>query len=149
VKGHPRVIGYLQRAVNHEFNAARQYTLQAVQAEVWGMTPLAGELRQGVQEEIRHAEVFIRRMLLLGVTPHDGQGRALPVGRSHAELLRFGLATEADAIRFYEEARLFCKRIGDAEQHEAFVRILADEVRHYQELKRQLEVLGSEADMRT
>jgi bacterioferritin len=142
MKGHPRVIGFLQRAVNHEFNAAQQYTLQAVQAEAWGMNRLAAELREGVLEEIRHAEAFIRRMYALGVTPRAGQPRAPQVGRTHAEMLRFGLATEADAIRLYEEACVFCERIGDGEHREVFARILADEMRHYRELERQMKALG-------
>lgn len=143
MKGHPRVIGYLQRAVNHEFNAAQQYTLQAVQAEVWGMKPLTDKLREGVREELRHAEEFLRRMYALGVTPHAGQPRAPQVGRSHAELLRFGLATEAEAIRLYREACQFCERIADVDNREIFARILQDEVHHHQELERQLQALGA------
>lgn len=143
MKGHPRVIGYLQRAVNHEFSAAQQYTLQAVQAEAWGLKPLADELREGVREELRHAEVFLRRMVALGVSPHAGQPRALQAGRSHAELLRFGMATESDAIRLYAEARQFCDRIADVDNRDIFARILEDEVHHYQELERQLQALGA------
>jgi bacterioferritin len=141
VKGHPRVIGYLQRAVNHEFNAAQQFTLQAVRAEVWGLPQLAAELREGALEEIRHAEQFIRRMYALGVTPHIGQPRTPPVGRTHAEILRFGLATEAEAIRLYEEACVFCRRIGDESQVELFARILEDERQHYRELLQRLEAI--------
>lgn len=143
MKGHPRVIGYLQRAVNHEFNAAQQYTLQAVQAEVWGLKALADELREGVREEVRHAEIFITQMLRLGVTPHAGQPRAPQIGRTHADILRFGMATEADAMRLYSEAAEYCARIDDRDNHEVFARILADEEHHYQGLERQLLALGS------
>lgn len=142
MNGHPRVLGYLQRAVNHEFTAAQQYTLQAVQAEALGMPALAEQLRQGVHEELRHAEAFLRRMVALGATPHAGQPRAPQVGRSHPELLRFGLATEGEAIRLYEEACRYCERIGDLEDSALFGHILADEVQHYLELKRQLQALG-------
>jgi bacterioferritin len=106
------------------------------------MKPLAEELRQGVQEEIRHAEVFIQRMYALGVTPHAGQPRAPQIGRSHSELLRFGLATEADAIRLYTEAAQFCQRMGDVENYGVFSRILDDEIHHHQDLERQLAALG-------
>jgi bacterioferritin len=135
MKGHPRVIGYLQRAMNHEFNAAQQYTLQAVQAESWGLLRLAAELREGVLEEIRHAEALIRCMCTLGVAPRVGQPRAPQVGRSHAEMLRFCLATEGDAIRLYKEASEFCEQIGDEKHMEVFARILADEKRHYMKLE--------------
>ncbi len=142
MKGHPRVIGYLQRAVSHEFSAAQQYVLQAAQAESWGMQQLAAELRQDVKEELCHAETFIRRLLALGVTPRAGELRAPGVGRSHEEMLRLGLATEAEAIRLYGEARWFCERIGDDENRQVFARILEDEEDHYQELERQLTALG-------
>jgi bacterioferritin len=140
---HPRVIGYLQRALNHEFSAAQQYTLQAVQAEAWGLQSLATELREGVQEELRHAEVFIARMYAAGVTPHAGQPRAPRIGSSHADMLRSGLATEQDAIRLYREAGIFCQRSGDHENFAVFSRILADEEQHRQDLERQLVALGA------
>lgn len=141
--GHPRVIGYLQRAVSHELNAAQQLILQAVQAEALGLLPLAAELRQGMREEILHAEDFIRRMLQLGVTPRTGSSGAFPVGRTHAELLRFGVETEAAAIRLYREACECCERIGDQDNYNLFARILEDERQHYQSIERALQALGS------
>ncbi len=143
MSGHPRIIGYLQRAVNHEFSAAQQFTLQAVLAESWRLPELAAELRDGAREELQHAEVFIGQMLRLGVTPRAGQPRAPQSGRSHVELLRYGLATEAEAVRLYEEATRFCERIGDAANHAAFARILDDERQHQQHLERRLRALGA------
>lgn len=144
MRAHPRVIGFLQRAVNHEFNAVQQYTLQAVRAETLGLNRLATELRAGCLEEIQHAEVLIGRLYMLGATPRAGQPRAPQVGRTHVEMLRFGLATEGDAIRLYEEACTFCKRIGDEEHRALFARILADEMRHYKELERAINALEFE-----
>ena len=140
--GHPRVIGYLQRAVNHEFSAAQQYTLQAVQAEQLGLKPFASELRVGVSEELRHAEEFISRMYRLGTTPRAGQMCEAQVGRTYAEMLEYGLATEAAAIRLYEEASRFCQQIGDTGNSELFLRILDDEVSHYEDLARQIASLS-------
>ena len=68
--------------------------------------------------------------------------RAPQVGRSQTELLRFGLATEGEAIRLYQEACRYCERIGDLEDSALFGDILADEVQHYLELERQLQALG-------
>lgn len=141
--GHPRIISYLQRAVNHEFGAAQQYTLQAATAESWGMRELAEKLRRDAGEELEHAEAFIVQMLRLGATPHAAQPRMPQVGRTHAELLRFGFATEADAIRLYGEASRFCQQIGDADNHALFARILKDEEHHARELERSLAALGT------
>ena len=141
--GHPRIISYLQRAVNHEFNAAQQYTLQAGSAEIWGLQDLAGKLRRDAREELEHAEAFITQMMRLGVAPRAGQPRAPQVGDTHAELLRFGLATELDAIRLYSEACRFCEQIGDADCHALFFRILRDEEDHARGLEQSYAALGA------
>jgi bacterioferritin len=136
--GHPRLIGYLQRAVEHELGAAQQYTLQAVQAAALGNAAFAAVLREDAREELEHAEAFAQRLLVLGSTLRAGQSRAPQVGRSQEELLRFGLATEATAMRLYSEAGDFCRRIGDRENAELFDRIFDDEVRHYRKLEQDL-----------
>lgn len=144
MSGHPRIIAYLQRAVSHEFSAAQQFTLQAVQAERLGLGSFADELRAGAVDELRHAEAFSRRLHELGAGSPSVQASARPVGRTLTELLRFGLATEADAMRLYAEALRFCERMADAGNAELFARIHGDEVQHYQELERRLREHGAE-----
>lgn len=143
MSGHPRVIGYLQRAVSHEFGAAQQFTLQAVLAESWNLPTLATELRTGAREELEHAEAFIGHLVRLGITPGVSQPRLPPVGHSHAELLQYGLVTEMAAMRLYEEAAQFCSRTGDSVHYALFTRILGDEKQHLQELEHRLQALGT------
>lgn len=135
---HPRIIAYLQRAVSHEFSAAQQFTLQAVQAESLGLGPLADELRAAAVDELRHAEAFGRRLHELGAGSPSVQTVARPVGRTLVELLRFGLATEGDAMRLYAEAMQACERMADTGNAKLFARIHGDEVQHYQDLERRL-----------
>lgn len=142
MSGHPRIIGYLQRAVSHEFGAAQQFTLQAVLAEAWNLPAFAAELRTGAREELEHAEAFIGHLVRLGITPRAGQTNVPAVGRTHADILRFGLATEVAAVRLYTEAAEFCAHTGDAVHHALFARILDDERQHRQMLERQLQALG-------
>ncbi|MDA8364512.1 MAG: ferritin-like domain-containing protein [Gammaproteobacteria bacterium] len=144
MSGHPRIVAYLQRAVSHEFSAAQQFTLQAVQAERLGIGSLADELRAGALDELSHAEAFCRRLHELGAGSPSVQAVARPVGRTLVELLRFGLATEADAMRLYSEALRFCERMADAGNAALFARIHGDEVKHYQELDRRLRLHGAE-----
>lgn len=134
---HPRVIGYLQRAVNHEFGAAQQYTLQAATAESWGLRALADKLRGDAREELEHAEAFLGQMLARGVTLHAGQACNPRVGTTRAEVLQFGMETEAAAMRLYGEAAAFCRRIGDTQGAELFSRILRDEEQHFDDLARE------------
>lgn len=141
--GHPRLIGLLQRALDHEFGAAQQFTLQAGQAEALGLRELAAELRTGAREELGHAESFIARLLALGATPRPGCPRALPVGRSQEELLRYGMATEAAAIRLYEEAHRFCELCGSEADRDVFAHILSEEIDHHRSLERRWRNLGA------
>jgi len=143
MSGHPRVIGYLQRALDHEFGAAQQFTLQAGQADVLGLPALAAELRTAANEELAHAGAFIARLYTLGGTPRAGNAGAAGIGRTQRELLQHGMATEASAIRLYTEAARFCRQIGDHDNVDVFARILSDEEQHYQELQRRIESLGT------
>lgn len=138
MNAHPRVIAYLQRALAHEFAAAEQLTLQAVQATALGLARLTEGCRQGAREELEHAEAFASRLLAVGAMPQAVTSRTPPVGRTHEELLRFGLATEAAAIRLYREAVDYCRRIGDGGNAVLFARILDDEIAHYRELEQAL-----------
>lgn len=142
MNGHPRVIAWLQRALGHEFAAAEQLTLQAVQAAALGLPRLADSLREGAREELGHAEAFAARLLAIGAAAQAAASRKLPIGRTQEELLRFGLATEDAAIRLYREAANWCRHSGDAENAALFLRILDEEVAHYRELERALERLN-------
>ena len=144
MSGHPRIVAYLQRALNHEFSAVQQFTLQAVQAERLGLGAFADELRAGALDELRHAEAFCLRLHELGVGSPSAQAVGRPVGRTQVELLHFGLLTEAEAMRIYAEALRCCERMADAENARLFARIHADEVQHYQDLERRLREHGAE-----
>lgn len=138
MSAHPRIIGYLQRAVNHELLAVQQCVLQAATASSLGLMALAGRLRSDAHDELGHAEAFASRLLHCGAGVHASQSRAPRVGRTRLEILHFGLATEADAVRLYSEAGAFCARIGDDANHALFNRICADERHHQQEIERAL-----------
>lgn len=140
---HPRIIAYLQRAVSHEFSAVQQFTLQAVQADRLGLGSFAAELRVGAVEELRHAEAFSYRLYELRAGSPSVHTAVRPVGHTELELLCFGLATEAEAMRLYTEALQFCERTADADSAALFARIHRDEVQHYQELERRLREHGA------
>lgn len=128
---HPQIIAFVKRALDHELGAVQQYLLQSVQAEAWGLKELARELREGVQEELRHAELLAQRLAAWGVS--NAQTRAIggAVGRSEREILQLGAQTEERAIRLYEDAVRYCQRVRDADSETLLSAILADEVTHY------------------
>ena len=131
---HPRVLGYLGRALSLELSAVQQYMTQASLVELWGDGDAADRFRQETVEELHHAERIVKRMLSLGVAPAASQ--LLPV--THAadlvELLRRNAVLENNLIAHYAEAMRFCLQIGDGDQHAFFQALWQEEQHHGQEL---------------
>ena len=79
---HPRVLGYLGRALSLELSAVQQYMTQASLVELWGDRESADRFRQETVEELQHAERIVKRMLAVGVAPAASQLRP-EIGRAH------------------------------------------------------------------
>ena len=143
---HPRVLGYLGRALSLELSAVQQYMTQASLAELWGEAEAATRFRRETVEELQHAEQIVQRMLALGVAPAASQLR--PVGHAPdlVGLLRLNLALEADLIQHYAEAVRFCLLVGDAASEAFFQALWTDEQHHGEELGAWLRSLGPDRD---
>ena len=139
---HPRVLGYLGRALSLELSAVQQYLTQSALAQAWGLEEAAERFRAETSEEMAHADRIVQRMLMLNVAPNGSQLRPAGVGRSLVELLRRDLELEAEIVAFYEEAALFCRRIGDHENGDFFATLLTEERQHAAELESWLATLG-------
>jgi bacterioferritin len=120
---HPRILGFLGRALSLELSAVQQYMTQASLAEVWGLPDAAARFRHETVEEMQHAERIVQSMLALGVAPGASQLRPVDTAPDLAGLLSSDAALEKELIEHYAEAVRFCARIGDAE-HDAFFRSL-------------------------
>ena len=129
---HPRVLGFLGRALSLELSAVQQYMTQASLAELWGHAEAADRFRRETVEELRHAERLVQRMLALGVAPGASQLPPADTASDLAGLLRLDAALEADLIQHYAEAVRFCVLIGDAD-HDSFFRALWQEEQQHGE----------------
>lgn len=137
----PVMLGYLQRAVRHEFAAAQQFTLQAVVARALADTALGLECDAWAVEELRHAQRFASAVAQAGAALGAGSIASFPVGATIAELLRYARATEAAAVRLYREAARSCQ--GMEPLRELFDSIGAEEATHYEALTRRLRQAGA------
>jgi bacterioferritin len=140
---HPRVLGYLGRALSLELSAVQQYMTQASLVELWGDNAAAERFRRETVEEMQHAERLIQRMLQLGVAPAASQLRPAAHAADLEGLLQLDAALEQDLIQHYAEAMRFCLLVGDG-NNEAFFRALRDEEQHHgEELGAWLASLGA------
>jgi bacterioferritin len=138
---HPRVLGYLGRALSLELSAVQQYMTQASLVELWGDTSAAGRFRQDTVEELQHAERLVQRMLALGVAPAASQLRPVQHAADLVGLLGLNSALENDLIQLYGDAVRFCVLIGDAENAHFFRALWNEEQLHGQDLATWLQSL--------
>jgi bacterioferritin (cytochrome b1) len=79
---HPRVLGYLGRALSLELSAVQQYMTQASLVELWGLADAAERFRHETVEEMQHAERIVKQMLALGwlqLPPSCGPSPTRPI----------------------------------------------------------------------
>lgn len=139
---HPRVLGYLGRALSLELTAVQQYMTQASLVELWGELEAAERFRRETVEEMQHAEKIVKRMLSLGVAPAASQLRPVTHASDLAGLLRHNQVLETDLIQLYAEAVRFCVLIGDSENETFFRGLWNDEQHHAEDLAVWLRSLG-------
>lgn len=139
---HPRVLGYLGRALSLELTAVQQYMTQASLAETWGQAEAAERFRRETVEEMRHAEQLVQRMLAVGVAPASSQLRPVAQAADLAGLVRRNLDLEDDLVNLYAEASRFCLLVGDSEHQALFSQLLQEEQQHAEDLASWLQQLG-------
>ena len=139
---HPRVLGYLGRALSLELTAVQQYMTQASLVELWGQPEAAERFRHETVEEMQHAEKIVQRMLSLGVAPAASQLRPVTHAPDLAGLLRHNQLLETNLIQLYAEAVRFCVLIGDSHNEAFFRELWNNEQHHGEELAAWLRSLG-------
>jgi bacterioferritin len=141
---HPRVLGYLGRALSLELSAVQQYMTHASLAEAWGDQESADRFRRETVEEMRHAEIIIQRMLRLGVAPAASQLRPVGFGPDLIGLLHRNAELEELLVNHYADAVRFCGLIADGDHRGFFEELWRDESHHAEDLASWLASLGAD-----
>ena len=69
MKGSPKVIEQLNRALREELTAINQYFVHSEMCEDWGYDRLSKSIKKRSIAEMKHAESLIERILFLGGAP--------------------------------------------------------------------------------
>lgn len=140
---HPRVLGYLGRALSLELSAVQQYMTQASLLALWGDGVSAERFRQETVEEMQHAERLVQQMLRLGVAPAASQLKPVSAARDLTGLLRLNIVQEDELIQHYAEANRFCLLVSDPGNAQFFHDLWQEESQHGEELHQWLAALGA------
>ncbi|ODU04231.1 MAG: bacterioferritin [Thiobacillus sp. SCN 63-1177] len=130
----PRLLGYLNRALDHEMAAVQQYMAQSRLCDLWNLADYCAHFHQDVTEELGHVQSLMDALLRLGLTPNATQLPPVRLGRNLGEMIAIDRVLEVEAIRLYEEAAAYCARVRDFGHHGLFAGILKDELMHLDEL---------------
>jgi bacterioferritin len=141
MRGDPRVIEYLNKALRHELAAVNQYWLHYRILDNWGYKDLAKTWRKESIEEMRHADILVARILFLEGQPSMQTLEQLRIGRSVKEILECDLAAEVDARALYLEAAQHCLSVNDRVSKNLFEQLTHDEEHHIDFLETQLELV--------
>jgi bacterioferritin len=137
MKGNPKVIEQLNRALREELTAINQYFVHAEMCENWGYTKLSRYIKKQSIDEMKHAESLMERILFLDGTP-SMEPLALTIGKNVKEMIQSDLKLEIDATEMYNEAVRIAFENKDNGTRDLFVDLLKDEEEHVDWLEAQL-----------
>jgi len=146
MKGNPKVLAELNKALREELTAINQYFLHAEMCENWGYHRLSEFIKKQSIGEMKHAETLMERILFLDGTP-SMMPLQLKVGSTVKGMLESDLALEIGAVKQYNDAVAIATKEGDNGSRDMFVQLLKDEEEHVDFLEaqmHQIEELGYE-----
>jgi len=137
MKGNPKVIEQLNRALREELTAINQYFVHAEMCENWGYDRLSKCIKKQSIDEMKHAESLIERIFFLDGTP-SMEPLALSVGQNVKAMIESDLKLELGAVVLYNEAVRIAADEKDNGSRDLFVKLLKDEEEHVDWLEAQL-----------
>ena len=140
MQGDATVIMHLNAVLKNEMTALNQYFLHARMLEHWGVVKLgAYEYGESI-DEMKHADMLIKRLLFLGGEPRLELDKLL-IGNTVQELLECDLRLEQAAIPQLREAIPYCERVRDFVTRDLFSDMLEQEEGQVDFIETQFELI--------
>ncbi|OCC25284.1 bacterioferritin [Croceicoccus estronivorus] len=141
MKGDPKVIEFLNKALTNELTAINQYWLHYRTLNHWGVKKLAEYERHESIDEMKHADALAERILFLDGLPNFQAINKLKVGETVEEILKADLALEMEALPLLRDAIEYSEKVRDYVSREIFERILESEEDHVDFLETQFDMI--------
>ena len=141
MKGDPKVIEFLNKALYNELTAINQYFLHAKMLKNWGLEDLAKHEYEESIDEMKHADQLADRILFLEGLPNFQALGKLRVGESPREIFECDLALELDGLPLLREAIEYSDSIKDYTSGRLFKDILDSEEEHVDWIETQLDLI--------
>lgn len=137
MKGSPKVLEELNKALREELTAINQYFLHAEMCENWGYERLSEYIKKQSIGEMKHAEVLMERILFLDDTP-SMQPLELTIGKNVKDIIQSDLELELAAVKMYNAAIQIAVVEKDNGSRDLLQTLLDDEEDHVDWLEAQM-----------
>jgi len=124
------VPGYLGRALSYELSAVQQYLSLSSLLAMRGVHDASERFRNEAQDELRHVEKIIGRMIALGFAPNASRLRPPKLDGTLLQLVEHVIEFEHEIVDFYMSAVEYCIQAGDHENRIFFDALLNEEKQH-------------------
>lgn len=143
MKGQKEIIERLNVILTNELTAVNQYFLHARMYDNWGITKLGAKTYAESIEEMKHADMLVKRILFLEGLPNLQDLHKLALGENVPEALQCDLKLERRGRGDLIDSIAACEKAKDFVSRDLLRTILTDTEQHVDYLETELALLSS------
>ena len=143
MKGSKAIIEALNSVLTGELTAINQYFLHSRMLQNWGLEKI-GKLEYAASiDEMKHADMVIKRILFLEGLPNVQKINKIRIGQNVGEVIAADLEVEYEAVPNLKKCIQIAEKEHDYASRDLFLSILKSEEHHVDWLETQRDLLKS------